>query len=116
MINELHNLGIFLQIVGILVIFPIKLIWMYCIVIEAAYNRAKQVNEMLIENQGSKIYYSFLMWKIQLKINQIIFVKTAVHLITYFSEDITKAFKPHPFLVTLGSFLVMIGLVFQLQW
>lgn len=113
MTNEIFNLGILLQILGIFIAFPLKLIYMYCYVMKKSYEIAKEGNDVLIENQSDDISYNWLMYKIQLKIYVLVYMKWFQYLSKNFSKDFPEAFKPNPFLVSVAGFIIILGLIFQ---
>jgi len=80
-----------------------------------SYEIAKEVNDTLIENRSDNIYYNWLMYKIQLKIYVLVYLKWLRYLSKNFSKDFPEAFKPSPFLVTIAGFIIILGLIFQFK-
>ena len=113
--DDLHNLGIIIQIIGIFIVFPLKLIVMYAYALKISYNVTLKKDDDMIKNLPKNLQWDWLMIKIRIKIIQLEFRKWFLAITKNFPISFPEAFKPNPFLVTIGGSIIVLGLILQLK-
>ncbi len=88
---------------------------MYSYTVKVTYDQITRKDREFIQNIPKDITWNWTMVKIRYKITQLEFKKWFKHLTRNFSKDFPEAFRPNPFLVTLGGSVIIIGLTLQLQ-
>ncbi len=88
---------------------------MYSYTLKVTYDQITRQDREFIQNIPKDITWNWTMVKIRYKITQLKFKKWFKHLTRNFSKEFPEAFRPNPFLVTLGGSVIIIGLMLQLQ-